>query len=364
MQKGTKIFLVILVAIFVLGLFIKINRPFQNANTIPEKSNIPQTSKWLLPENFNGQPAWGIENGVIISTWPGNLGGIAGGGPKGLFRIYKGGEKGLAWVNFISIEPITQNSLTGFSELESILFVPNNYNKTSNPEQIIDEKLPQSYENLATITKENGVEQLNILFGIENSYINGAHVYITAHIREDKPDEIEFRMYAQKDSTEIKKIRLSSTAGNFNHLRILWLADKTLDARDLYPNYKETGKRDFALWTDFKFGELAKSFDGSLIVATTRSEDDPGQFWNDYFTKYQITQYWKKYPGSFDGDEFSSVNAKYVFWHNGEKIPGGVSYENFELNSPIFEQGQKVWFGATEKTPNQLGLKKFESTPN
>ncbi len=345
-----KIILIIALIFLVLWLFIKITHPFQ-----PPEPQTPE-SKWLMPEDFNNQPAWGINNGIIISTWPGDLGGIGGGGPKGLFRIYKHGDKGLGWMNFLSLEPTTQNSLPGFSELESILFVPNPYANLNNPNSIIDNKLPASYDNLATITNENGIEQLNLLFGIENSFANNGHIYTTAHIRKDKPDEIEFRFYTHDDTAPIKKIRLSSTAGNFNHMKLLYLANEIIDSRNLYEGYQETGKRDFAPWTTFEFNKLKKLSDNSIIVATTRSADDPGEFWNDFFTRYELTQYFRKYPGSYDGNEFSAVNAKYVFWHTGKPIPGGVSYENFELNDPIFEQGQQIWFGATDKTPQELGF--------
>ncbi|MHC1605311.1 MAG: hypothetical protein ACXQTP_05015 [Candidatus Methanofastidiosia archaeon] len=327
----------------------------------------PET-KWLLPEDFNNQPAWGIKNGIIISTWPADLGGIGGGGPKGLFRIHKHGSKGLGWVNFISVDPITDLG-NGWSEGESILFVPNPYERQNNPEQIITTKLPSDYNNIATITcPEPGVEQLNILFGIQE-FNNKAKVYLTVHIRDDRPEEIEFRIFKHDNTTKIEMVRLSSTAGNFNHLRLLWLKDNVVDSKELYKEYQKqmtpkpgtkfSWKNSIMLFgpvTTFEYDTLQKDSQGNLIVAITRNLDDVEDYWNEYFTRYKLTQYFKKYRGYYTEKSFVSVNARYVFWHTLTPIPGGISYENFELNEP-FHQGQRLWFGATEKTPEELGWK-------
>lgn len=100
-------------------------------STLPiEKSSV----EWLLLEDFNGQPAWGIQNGLVISIYSADLGGIGGGdgGPKGLFRVHKHGEKGLAWVNFLSLEPETSLG-GGLSEYEAIDFIPQNFTLITDP---------------------------------------------------------------------------------------------------------------------------------------------------------------------------------------------------------------------------------------
>lgn len=82
------------------------------------------------------------------------------------------------------------------------------------------------------------VEQLDLLFYCSR-FRNGAHIYLSMHIRSDKPDEVEIRLYSLEDLEDIRILRVSSTAGNFNHLRILWLGDKVIDARELYASCDE-----------------------------------------------------------------------------------------------------------------------------
>jgi len=49
------------------------------------------------------------------------------------------------------------------------------------------------------------------------------------------------------------------------------------------------------------------------------------------------------------------VNGRTTYWGNSGKIPGGVSYENFELQAP-FSVGQEFWFGVTPDEPGKLGF--------
>ncbi len=49
------------------------------------------------------------------------------------------------------------------------------------------------------------------------------------------------------------------------------------------------------------------------------------------------------------------VNARAIYWGDTGRIPGGVSFENFELQVP-FADGQEFWFGVTPEEPTQLGF--------
>ena len=357
MKKEKVIALIIVFLILIIFILFKINHKLPNQNNLN-----PDTEKWFLPEDFNSQPAWGIKNGIIFSVWPADLGGIGGGkgGPRGLFRIHKHGDEGLGWVNFIAVGPITTDLKIGFSELEKSsvdgksgkYFTPYSQEYLTKSEQMIELKLSNNFNDIAYFTyPEKGVEQLNVLFEIEK-FDNGAHVYITASIRDDKPDEIEFTTYAHEDSVNLKLSAVGSTAGNFNHLRLLWLDEKVVDSRELYSDY--TGFN-FAPIKIFKYNELQKDSEGSIIVALTRNSDDVEDYFNNYFTKYKLTQYYKKYSGHYSSNAFATVNGRYVFWKTTTQVPGGIAYENFELDDEFYS-GQKIWFGATEKTPVELGF--------
>jgi hypothetical protein len=49
------------------------------------------------------------------------------------------------------------------------------------------------------------------------------------------------------------------------------------------------------------------------------------------------------------------VNGRTTYWGGNAPIPGGVSYENFELEAP-FTAGQEFWFGVTPEGPEALGF--------
>lgn len=78
------------------------------------------------PRDFNGEPAWGIRKGLIISIYPTDIGRIPVGKwwTKSMFRSQKKNrEKVFAWVNFLSVEQTTK--LGGrLCEYERIDFLP------------------------------------------------------------------------------------------------------------------------------------------------------------------------------------------------------------------------------------------------
>jgi hypothetical protein len=49
------------------------------------------------------------------------------------------------------------------------------------------------------------------------------------------------------------------------------------------------------------------------------------------------------------------VNARKTYWASQAAIPGGVAFENFELEAP-FRPGQKLVFGITPERPEALGF--------
>lgn len=66
------------------------------------------------------------------------------------------------------------------------------------------------------------------------------------------------------------------------------------------------------------------------------------------------TQYWRRYAGKAAGDLKVRVNGRTKYWATQADIPGGVSFENFEMVEP-FRKGGELWFGASLRTPRELG---------
>ena len=73
---------------------------------------------------------------------------------------------------------------------------------------------------------------------------------------------------------------------------------------------------------------------------------------NDHW-KYgkNATQYW--YCPEPTSRLEGLVNGRYTYWASHSPIPGGISFENFELNEP-FSNGAKYVFGVSPLAPNQF----------
>jgi hypothetical protein len=145
--------------------------------------------------------------------------------------------------------------------------------------------------------------------------------------------------------------------GNLERLRRLHLADRIVTSQELYGEY---AGEDFTSHSVFPLPELSRTPDGGAIVAATTDEADPSAtrpdpqrpwFW--HYPGQKVTQYWRKYPGTFDDSLVASVNARRVYWASKHPIPGGVSFENFELRER-FVQGQTVSFGLSRRSPAAL----------
>jgi hypothetical protein len=64
------------------------------------------------------------------------------------------------------------------------------------------------------------------------------------------------------------------------------------------------------------------------------------------------TQFWR---APDQRDLVARVNARNTYWASHAAIPGGASFENFELEAP-FRAGQEFVFGITPDLPTALGF--------
>jgi hypothetical protein len=156
--------------------------------------------------------------------------------------------------------------------------------------------------------------------------------------------------------------------GNMIRARELWLADEMISTKKLYPTHEGN---DFAPHTIYPLARLPRNQNGDVLTAITTDEKNPALVFpfpgstRWHYGGFPVTQYWKKPRGTFRDDLHMAVNARFRYWKNHRPIPGGVSFENFELREKFYD-GQQFIFGITGKTPKELGIgvtsfQKFES---
>jgi hypothetical protein len=150
---------------------------------------------------------------------------------------------------------------------------------------------------------------------------------------------------------------VTATMGNYARLRYLWLKDEVAKAANV--------------WKDFTLDRLGFTnpkewgsqrilvHNGEAIVAATPSEADPAKasYAKDVPPEWRYvgqpaTQYWRTAP---DSSLAMRVNGRIHYWATMAFIPGGISYENFELVAP-FRSGREFIFGVTPEAPEELGF--------
>ena len=330
-------------------------------------------SEWIRPDE--GRLIWGIKGGIILAIWPSGFHTNGAGGPRGLFRLGYERDDKMVLVNFVAVEPVVANN-RGFSELEP----------SSVPKQAV---LPRQKrgkfiwpssecspatdgEKAATIEQMRqlsapgwlsqpspGIEQINIAFDIEK-FNNGAHPRIVASIRNDRPDEVVFTIHAAPDSASMQQCILTATMGNYIRARQLWLRDRVVDSKELWPDPLTAGVKamGFTRSAFFEEDSMCRMKDDSFVAMITTDEDDPSKvipkpvFW--HYKGLKVTQYWrarshKEHPLRV------KVNGRFVYWMSRNSIPNGVAFENFELVQDYYD-GQQFVFGLTERKPLDLEL--------
>jgi hypothetical protein len=141
--------------------------------------------------------------------------------------------------------------------------------------------------------------------------------------------------------------------------RLLWLKDEVVSSLELYPNYRSDG---FSRHELIPLSRLRRTEAGDALVVITTDEAEPAavepfrrrNFW--YYGGRKVTQYWRVPAGDVRPELQAAVNGRYTYWGSQRAIPGGIAYENFEMRMP-FRDGQRVVFGITSRTPEQLGFR-------
>lgn len=345
---------------FIFGIFIVYTICCKNILSAqtqlnpPEKLAAPvENGKWLIPAKGDmSEPVWGIKDGIGVGLWPTR-------GPRGLIRIYTPylGQGWLRPINYIAIEPIVKGK-RGFSEMEqSQLNEVQGLAMWTSDELEDHPKMRNPWEPArGKVIKIDGVNALTFFVYIE-CFKNGAQPVIQVILREDRPYEITLRSFASKDSTKMDSCILSATMGNYAHLRLLWLNGEVVDSRKLWPDFTGDG---FAKGCKWETKRLF-SVDGDIIVAAMSDEENPAnaEYADDVPSGWKYKgkpgiQYWRTIAQK---NISVQVNGRRVYWKTNSEIPGGIAYENFELQLPYIS-GQELRFGVTPEPPEKLGFKK------
>lgn len=298
-----------------------------------------QSDPWIRRDST----VWGIRNGIVVGFWPGaieNLKQSSNGGPRGLLRI--GYEyMGLIYhINYIAVEPVVDGKME-FSEISP---------------SAVDGKWGKfMWLGDSSITSE----ALSVNVYMEK-FANGAHPYLRLSIHKDRPEELCIEVFHHPDSKPMERCGITATMGNYSRLRNLHLKDTVINSRQLYRDYKGI---DFIEKEAYAGEKMQRDKNGDLIVMATTDESFAElaawpqeqaymSRWNwRYRPFYMLTQYWRKEKEQVNASLKVRVNGRATYWSGGSRdpkhyifIPGGPSFENFELREK-YQPGQKVYFG-------------------
>lgn len=299
---------------------------------------------WMRPAVTTGPaiPLWGHASGMRVGIWP-------TGGPRGLLRVFTpyAGQPESRLINFIAVEPVPADADgRGYSELEKSGLDERPGKRFWSADGPAD-PTPREPDRPArgVIETIDGVEQLSVHIPVER-FDNGAHVYLKLLFRADLPHEVGISVFTHSDSKPLRECVITATMGNFARLRRLELADGVEASLALWPDYRGDG---FTRHRTFGLERMSRLPEGDAVVSATPDEPQPttatyadgtASHWR--YVGDLARQRWRmpSPPASLR----VGVNGRFTYWASRSPIPGGVSFENFELIAP-FEQSQTFWFG-------------------
>ncbi len=311
---------------------------------------------WVRPAaTQDAEPRWGIEDGIQFGIWP------SGGGPRGLIRVYAPylGFPDDRVVNFIAIEPMKRNARS-FSELERSLLDDVNglrFWSEDSIEAIGEPKLPwrpaQGQTRLIPDAQGGHVQALTVVIVTER-FRTGTQAAVEVTIRQDRPHELRLRTFILGNQRDIDACVLTATMGNFMRLRKLWLRDEVVTSHGLFPNHRGNN---FTPHHAFDLDQLFRTPDGGMLLVATPDEQDLTQAVYDpavhHVWRYAGrpgAQYWRMQKQDITETLRAQVNARFTYWASNAPIPGGVSFENFELVDQ-YHEGQTFIFGISDVLP-------------
>lgn len=304
----------------------------------------PETKgHWVRPSTqSDAQPVWGHADGLQVGLAPMP-------GPRGLLRIYAPylGQPPGRVINFIAVEPVLQGQdRRSFSELEPS-HLDGVRGKRFWSSDTLDDLLlrPANNPTRGVISCDGNIETLEVFVLVER-FDSGAHPYLRLRFQSDRPHEVGMAIFAHDDSKPMRTCILTATMGNYARLRRLHLADRVVLSHDLWPRFDGKG---FAPHRQFPLAQLTRTPEGHAVVSATTDESEPqkvqyaaGTFRGWKYQGRRAVQYWRCEDPKEDLRVL--VNARAKYWASRSPIPGGISFENFEMVMK-FRESQEFWFG-------------------
>ncbi|MBM3215152.1 hypothetical protein FJZ36_09590 [Candidatus Poribacteria bacterium] len=301
------------------------------------------TSGWIRPVSDSEALVWGRTDGVVFGI-PSD-GGMPG--PRGLVRIgiWNAETEKPELINFVAIEPVVAGGGSRFQRMAFSELEPS----------MLD--APARGKRLSAVGDVCGTlegDRLTVRIEVEPFTANGAHVYLLATMSSHAPDEVAFQVFHHDDSAPIEEHTLTATMGNYERLRRLWLADRVIDSRKLYAGYDGDA---FVERDAYPLSDTIRTPNGDALVVASSDESDPASVAIDHpwwrYKSVKLTQYWRVPAAHVQPDLRVRVNGRRVYWANTLEIPGGISFENFEVRQR-YAPGQVSVFGLSRLTPWQL----------
>ncbi|MET7751449.1 hypothetical protein [Micromonospora sp. NPDC005367] len=305
--------------------------------------NLPKTEgPWVRPTaEAPAEPRWGHADGLQIGLAPLP-------GPRGLIRVYAPylGHARERVVNFFAIEPTPAGTdERGYSELEwSELDGAPGKRLWSLNDPTDTQPADPLHPARGVVDKDGGVERLTVFIGCER-FANGADVYLRATFRADRPHEIAVALFRRDTSVALDRATVSATMGNWARLRRLHLSDRWVTPQELWPGFDGDG---FTVHARFGLASMLREPDGAAVVTAEPDEElpvtaayaeDTRDHW--HYLGERATQSWRAADPGPDLEVL--VNGRFCYWASQSPIPGGTSFENFELSEP-FADGREYAF--------------------
>ena len=318
----------------------------------PEQEGI-----WVRPSaDKPSQAIWGFADGIQVGINPPGL-------PRGLLYILcpylmdeDNPRRKFDVINYIAMEPVdAATHRRGLSEMEHSA-LDNKQGK-----RFISSDTPQKPEwdklhpARGTVAVEDGKQTLTVWIFSEK-FDNGADVYVRLRFMEDKPYQFELQTFASLESVPLDMFVLTATMGNKMRLRRLYVGEGvTKLATELWPDYTDKWFTPYdrtpldKMIRDRKGGAWALAEPTETDFSKAEYEEGTSNGWK--YNGRPATQYWySPLPGE---KTEAIVNSRYTYWAIFKKIPGGVAFENFELQEP-FRQGAVYYFGVDPEKPAKI----------
>jgi hypothetical protein len=304
---------------------------------------------FIRPMNPGDPLIYGVRNGICVAMYPNALDGRPMGGPRGLIRVGFQEEGTFHLLNYIAVQP-TVHGATGLSELER-----GGDGMPGKPFRVgsrLADGGNGANGDVRGVVHQMAQGAVLTVFLYVEMFANGAAPVIEVSLYENQPDRVQFRTFSGDGGSEMQRCDLSATMGNQSRCRALWLDASAIYAPDLYAGYRGDG---FVEHAPYRLNTLHKTTAGDVVVAISPDEFDPREVWPFgngawHHDGIWMAQFWLKPQGSYDESLQCRVNGRGMYWGGNSPIPGGLAYENFELQE-TFRSGQEIWFGYRKESP-------------